>query len=36
MPRRDFAELAVRQFASRLEACIVRHPAEWHGWFFLS
>jgi lauroyl/myristoyl acyltransferase len=35
MPRKEFAELAVRQFASRLEACILRHPAEWHGWFFL-
>jgi lauroyl/myristoyl acyltransferase len=35
MPRKQFAELAVRRFAGRLEACVLRHPAEWHRWFYL-
>jgi lauroyl/myristoyl acyltransferase len=35
MPRKEFAEQAVHRFAARLEACILRHPAEWHGWFYL-
>jgi KDO2-lipid IV(A) lauroyltransferase len=35
MPRREFAELAVKRFAKRLEAAVLRHPAEWHGWFYL-
>jgi lauroyl/myristoyl acyltransferase len=35
MPRREFAEQSVRRFAARLEACVLRHPAEWHGWFYL-
>jgi hypothetical protein len=36
MRRRQFAEQAVRTFGSRLENCILRHPAEWHGWFYQS
>jgi lauroyl/myristoyl acyltransferase len=35
MPRREFAELAVHWFARRLEAAVSRHPADWHGWFYL-
>jgi lauroyl/myristoyl acyltransferase len=35
IPRKEFAEQAVRRFAARLEACILRHPADWHGWFYL-
>jgi lauroyl/myristoyl acyltransferase len=34
VPRRKFAEQAVRQFGRRLEACVLRHPAEWHSWFY--
>ncbi len=34
MPRREFAEQAVHRFASRLEAVVLRHPAEWHSWFY--
>jgi predicted LPLAT superfamily acyltransferase len=33
--RRCFAEQAVQAFAGRLERCILRHPADWHGWFYL-
>jgi lauroyl/myristoyl acyltransferase len=33
--RKRFAERAVHEFASRLERCIVRHPADWQGWFYL-
>ena len=33
-PRREVAELAVHRFAQRLEACVLRHPADWHGWFY--
>jgi lauroyl/myristoyl acyltransferase len=34
MGRREFAEQSVRAFARRLEACVLRHPAQWHGWFY--
>jgi lauroyl/myristoyl acyltransferase len=36
LPRKEFAEGAVREFARRLEACVLRDPAQWHGWFYLS
>jgi predicted LPLAT superfamily acyltransferase len=35
LPRRRFAERAVRHFAGRLERSIVRHPGDWHAWFYL-
>jgi predicted LPLAT superfamily acyltransferase len=35
LPRKRFAESAVHEFTRRLEACVLRHPSEWHGWFFL-
>jgi KDO2-lipid IV(A) lauroyltransferase len=35
LARRCFAERAVHEFAGRLERCILRHPADWHGWFYL-
>jgi lauroyl/myristoyl acyltransferase len=36
LPRKEFAERAVHEFTRRLEACVLRDPAQWHGWFYLS
>ena len=35
VPRRELAASAVLEFAKRLEAAVLRHPADWHGWFYL-
>lgn len=32
MPRREFADEAVTEYARRLEGLIKDHPADWHGW----
>lgn len=32
LPRKAFAEQAVREFARRLEKTIVRYPWDWQGW----
>ncbi|MBI3666262.1 MAG: hypothetical protein HY236_08575 [Acidobacteria bacterium] len=32
LPRDEFVEAAVEQFARRLEDHIARHPADWQGW----
>lgn len=34
MPRRKFAAVAAQEYARRLKARILRHPADWQGWFF--
>jgi lauroyl/myristoyl acyltransferase len=34
--RKTFAQAAVREFARRLEACVIRHPADWQAWFYLA
>ena len=34
MPRKEFAEEAVDEFARRLEALIVRYPWDWQGWAY--
>jgi lauroyl/myristoyl acyltransferase len=33
-PRREFAELAAQEYARRLEARILQHPADWQGWLY--
>ncbi len=33
-PRRKFAEQAAQQYARRLEARVLRHPADWQGWLY--
>ncbi len=33
-PRKAFAEAAVSEFARRLEASILRYPADWQGWTY--
>jgi hypothetical protein len=35
IPRREVADRAVHEFARRLEACVLRDPAQWQGWFYL-
>ncbi len=34
LPRKDFAEKAVREFARRLEENIIRYPWDWQGWSY--
>lgn len=34
MPRRKFAEQAAQEYARRLEARILQHPADWQGWLY--
>ena len=33
-PRRLFAEQAAQEYARRLEARILQHPADWQGWLY--
>jgi lauroyl/myristoyl acyltransferase len=33
-PRRKFAEQAAQEYARRLEARILQHPADWQGWLY--
>jgi len=33
-PRRQFAEHAAQEYARRLEARILQHPADWQGWLY--
>lgn len=33
-PRRQFAEQAAQEYARRLEARILQHPADWQGWLY--
>ena len=33
-PRRKFAEQAAQEYARRLEARILEHPADWQGWLY--
>jgi lauroyl/myristoyl acyltransferase len=33
-PRRQFAEQAAKEYARRLEARILKHPADWQGWLY--
>jgi lauroyl/myristoyl acyltransferase len=33
-PRREFAELAAQEYAHRLQARILQHPADWQGWLY--
>ena len=34
MPRRKFAAVAAQEYARRLKARILCHPADWQGWLF--
>ena len=34
MPRRKFAAVAAQEYARRLKARILHHPADWQGWLF--
>jgi lauroyl/myristoyl acyltransferase len=33
-PRRQFAEQAAQEYARRLQARILQHPADWQGWLY--
>ena len=33
-PRREFAVQAAQEYARRLEARILHHPADWQGWLY--